>query len=35
MGERRVRQDALFYGFSLEELVPAGHLSIGLSNSTG
>jgi transposase len=26
MGERRVRQDALFYGFSLEEHVPAGHL---------
>jgi transposase len=26
MGERRVRQDALFYGFSLEGHVPAGHL---------
>jgi transposase len=26
MGERRVHQDALFYGFSLEEHVPAGHL---------
>ena len=26
MGERRVRQDALFYGFSLEEHVPVGHL---------
>jgi len=26
MGERRVRQDALFYGFSLEEHVPAAHL---------
>jgi hypothetical protein len=26
MGERRVRQDTLFYGFSLEEHVPAGHL---------
>jgi transposase len=26
MGERRVRQDALFYGFSLEDHVPAGHL---------
>src|SRR5215472_10049168 len=25
-GERRVRQDALVYGFSLEERVPAGHL---------
>ena len=26
MGERRVRQDALFYEFSLEDHVPAGHL---------
>jgi transposase len=26
MGERQVRQKALFYGFSLEEHVPAGHL---------
>src|SRR5690348_4132984 len=26
MGERHIRQDALFYGFSLEEHVPAGHL---------
>jgi len=26
MGERRVRQEALFYGFSLEEHVPANHL---------
>jgi hypothetical protein len=26
MGERHVRQDALFYGFSLEDHVPAGHL---------
>src|ERR1700746_648753 len=26
MGERRVRQDALFYEFSLERHVPAGHL---------
>lgn len=26
MGERRVRQEALFYGFSLEEHVPADHL---------
>jgi transposase len=26
MGERRVRQDALFYGFSLEDHVPEGHL---------
>ncbi len=26
MGERQVRQEALFYGFSLEEHVPAGHL---------
>jgi transposase len=26
MGERRVHQDALFYGFSLAEHVPAGHL---------
>ena len=25
-GERRVRQDALFYEFSLEEHVPEGHL---------
>jgi hypothetical protein len=25
-GEHRVRQDALFYEFSLEEHVPAGHL---------
>jgi transposase len=25
MRERRVRQDALFYEFSLEEHVPAGH----------
>jgi len=26
MGERRVRQDALFYEFPLEEHVPAEHL---------
>ena len=26
MGERRVRQDALFYAFSLEEHVPDRHL---------
>src|SRR5215510_9659808 len=26
MGARRVRQDALFYGFTLEDHVPAGHL---------
>ena len=26
MGERRVGQDALFYGFSLERHVPAGHM---------
>ena len=26
MGERRVRQEALVYGFSLEEHVPADHL---------
>src|SRR5262245_32019818 len=26
MGERRVRQDALFYEFSLENHVPEGHL---------
>jgi transposase len=26
MGERRVRQEALFYGFGLEEHVPADHL---------
>ena len=26
MGEHRVRQDALFYEFSLEEHLPAGHL---------
>ena len=26
MGERRVRQDALFYEFSLEDHVPTGHL---------
>src|SRR3712207_1762733 len=26
MGERQVRQEALFYGFSLEERVPADHL---------
>src|SRR6201985_219609 len=26
MGERRVRQDTLFYEFSLERHVPAGHL---------
>ena len=26
MGERQVRQEALFYGFSLEEHVPANHL---------
>jgi transposase len=26
MGERRVRQDALFYEFSLEDHVPEGHL---------
>ena len=26
MGERRVRQDALFYEFSLERHVPEGHL---------
>jgi hypothetical protein len=26
MGERQVRQDALFYEFSLERHVPAGHL---------
>ncbi len=26
MGERQVRQEALFYGFSLEEHVPADHL---------
>ncbi len=25
MGERQVRQEALFYGFSLEEHVPADH----------
>jgi hypothetical protein len=25
-GERAVRQEALFYGFSLEEHVPADHL---------
>src|SRR4028118_1978879 len=26
MGERQVRQEALFYGFNLEEHVPADHL---------
>jgi transposase len=26
MGERRVMQEGLFYGFSLEGHVPAGHL---------
>jgi hypothetical protein len=26
MGERTVRQEALFYGFSLEDHVPADHL---------
>ena len=26
MGERRVMQEALFYGFSLERQVPDGHL---------
>jgi transposase len=26
MGERRVMQEALFYGFSLERRVPDGHL---------
>ena len=26
MGERRVNQEALFYAFSLERHVPAGHL---------
>ena len=26
MGERRVMQEALFYEFSLERHVPAGHL---------
>jgi transposase len=26
MGERQVRQEALFYGFRLEEHVPADHL---------
>ncbi|MBB5696419.1 transposase [Roseomonas pecuniae] len=26
MGERPIRQEALFYGFSLEEHVPADHL---------
>ncbi len=26
MGKRQVRQEALFYGFSLEEHVPADHL---------
>jgi hypothetical protein len=26
MGERRVMQEALFYGFSLERHVPDGHL---------
>jgi hypothetical protein len=26
MGERRVTQEALFYGFSLERHVPDGHL---------
>jgi hypothetical protein len=26
MGERQVRQEALFYGFSLQEHVPANHL---------
>jgi hypothetical protein len=25
MGERQVRQEALFYGFSLEEHVPVDH----------
>jgi hypothetical protein len=25
MGERRVRQEALFYGFNLEEHVPSDH----------
>jgi transposase len=30
MGERQVRQDALFYGFSLEEHVPADHLLRGI-----
>ncbi len=35
MGERQVRQEALFYGFSLQEHVPADHLlrpSTGSSN---
>jgi transposase len=26
MGERQVRQEALFYGFNLEDHVPSGHL---------
>jgi hypothetical protein len=26
MGERRVMQEALFYGFSLERHVPDGHM---------
>ena len=30
MGERRVRQDALFYEFSLEEHVPTEHLLCSL-----
>jgi transposase len=30
MGERQVRQEASFYGFSLEEHVPADHLLRGI-----
>jgi hypothetical protein len=34
MGERRVMQEALFYGFSLERHVPDGHLLRRLTGSS-
>jgi transposase len=35
MGERRVRQDALFYEFSLEDHVPEGHLLRSIDRFVG
>ncbi len=35
MGERQVRQQALFYGFRLEEHVPADHLLRALGRFVG
>ena len=34
MGERAVRQDALFYGFNLDDHVPADHLQRPIDRHT-